>query len=274
MFLVTATGVVVVDAPNGDLVKAAIAEVTDLPVTHFIYSHSHGDHTGGAAAFLNANVDGTSPIYVAHELAAERIRRAADARRPAPTETFSGDHYVLETGGEQVVLDYRGNFHSPGDLFVFAPRQKVLMLVDVIAPGYAPYFQLGHTPDVPLYMNVSDTVLGYDFDTFIGGHAYHYGTRQDIETYGKYLDDLYTTTRQAFIEGQVDFSKLEPGNAWGGSQLFYGTVARQVAERMPKHWLTELAGADLYVEGSARVLAYSFWTDYAPFPGGPNDPNR
>ncbi|MET8976390.1 MBL fold metallo-hydrolase [Streptomyces sp. NPDC004539] len=274
MFLVTGEGVVVVDAPNGALVKAAIAEVTKLPVTHFVYSHSHGDHTGGAATFLTANRKGTSPVYIAHEQAAARIKRAADPRRPVPTKTVKGDRYVLRTGGERLVLDHHGNFHSPGDLFIFAPRQKVLMLVDVIAPRYAPYFQLGHTPDVPLYMTVSDIVLGYDFRTFVGGHAHHYGTRRDIETYGKYLDDLYRTARKVFIEGRVDFSRLEPGNAWGGSQLFYGTLARQTAEQMPKHWLTELAGADLYVEGSARALLYSFWTDYAPFPGGPNDPNR
>lgn len=274
MFLVTGEGVVVADAPNGALVKAAIAEVTKKPVTHFIYSHSHGDHTGGAAAFLTANRKGTSPIYIAHEQAAARIRRAADPRRPVPTKTIRDDQYVLKTGGERLVLDYNGNFHSPGDLFISAPKQKVLMLVDVIAPRYAPYFQLGHTPDVPLYMTVAETVLDYKFDTLIGGHAHHYGTRQDIETYGKYLDDLYETARKVFIEARVDFSKLEPGNAWGGSQLFYGTLARQTAEQMPKHWLTELAGADLYVEGSARALIYSFWTDYAPFPGAPNDPNR
>ncbi|MEU4160405.1 MBL fold metallo-hydrolase [Actinoplanes sp. NPDC026670] len=274
MFLVTGDGVVVADAPNGALVKAAIAEVTRLPVTHFIYSHSHGDHTGGAAAFRTANRKGTSPVYIAHELAAQRIRRAADPRRPVPTKTFDDDRYVLRTGGERLVLSHHGNFHSPGDLFISAPRQKVLMLVDVIAPRYAPYFQLGHTPDIPLYMGVAKTVLGYQFDTFVGGHAYHYGTRQDIATYGRYLDDLYQTARKVFIESRVDFSKLEPGNAWGGSQLFYATLARQTAEQMPKHWLTELAGADLYIEGSARVLLYSFWTDYAPFPGGPNDPNR
>jgi glyoxylase-like metal-dependent hydrolase (beta-lactamase superfamily II) len=274
MFLVTETGVVVVDAPwAGDEVKAAIAEVTHLPVTHFIYSHSHSDHTGGAATFLTANVGGTSPIYIAHELAAERIRRAADPRRPAPTQTVSGDHYVLETGGNQIILDYHGNLHSPGDLFVYAPKQKVLMVVDVIAPGYGTYFHLAHTLDVPLYMTVADTVLTYDFDTYVGGHAYRYGTRADIETYGRYLHDLDQTARQVFTEGQIDFSKLEPGNAWGASQLFYGTMARQTAERMPKHWLTELAAADIFVEGSARALLFSLAVEYAPFTPV-NNPDR
>jgi glyoxylase-like metal-dependent hydrolase (beta-lactamase superfamily II) len=270
MFLVTKTGVVVVDAPNGELVKAAIAEVTKLPVTHFIYSHSHGDHTGGAATFLKANVNGTSPVYIAHELAAARIRRANDPRRPVPTIAIGESHYVLEVGGEKLVLDYHGNFHSPGDLFVYAPRQKVLMLVDVIAPRFAPYFQLAHTPDVPLFMTAPSVVLSYDFNTYVGGHAFHYGTRSDIETVGRYLADLNQTAQQVFIENKVDYSKLEPGNAWGGSQLFYGTLAKQTAERMPKHWLKDLAATDLYLEGNARALLYSFWTDYAPFPGGPN----
>lgn len=265
MFLVTQIGVVVVDAPNGEIVQAAIAEVTDLPVTHFIYSHSHTDHIGGAALFATSNVNGTSPIYIAHEFAAERIRRANDPRRPIPTETFSGEQYVLETGGEQLILEYRGNFHSAGDLFIFAPEQKVLMLVDVIAPGYAPYFQLGHTSDVPLFMDVANIVLGYDFETFVGGHAYHYGTRADIEEFGRYLADLETTARAVYLENNVDYSDLEWGNAWAGSDRFYGTLARQAAERMPEHWLTELAGADVFLEGNMRALIFSLWTDYPPF---------
>src|SRR5215470_14863681 len=43
MFLVYETGVVVVDAPTDYAahIPQAIAEVTDKPVTHVIYSHSH-----------------------------------------------------------------------------------------------------------------------------------------------------------------------------------------------------------------------------------------
>ena len=34
--------------PYAGLIRRAIAEVTDKPITHLIYSHSHIDHIGGA----------------------------------------------------------------------------------------------------------------------------------------------------------------------------------------------------------------------------------
>ncbi len=49
MFMVYDRGVVVVDAPPpyAQHIRAAIAEVTDRPITHIVYSHSHIDHIGG-----------------------------------------------------------------------------------------------------------------------------------------------------------------------------------------------------------------------------------
>ena len=46
-------GVIVVDAPPsiGENILAAIAEVTDEPITHVIYSHSHADHIGAAGIY-------------------------------------------------------------------------------------------------------------------------------------------------------------------------------------------------------------------------------
>ncbi|MEK0360751.1 MAG: MBL fold metallo-hydrolase, partial [Nitrosopumilus sp.] len=50
MFLTTGEGVIVVDAPQplGEKYLQAIQEVTNEPITHMIYSHSHQDHTGAA----------------------------------------------------------------------------------------------------------------------------------------------------------------------------------------------------------------------------------
>ena len=54
MFMVYETGVVVVDAPSSyaDSIRHAIAEVTDQPVTHVIYSHSHIDHIGASLGWV------------------------------------------------------------------------------------------------------------------------------------------------------------------------------------------------------------------------------
>jgi hypothetical protein len=63
MFLVYSNGVVVVDAPPSysQHIPQAIAEVTDKPITHVIYTHSHADHIGGTKGL------GGNPIIIAHE---------------------------------------------------------------------------------------------------------------------------------------------------------------------------------------------------------------
>src|SRR5260370_7595243 len=52
-FVVTSAGVVVVDAPPAlaEKIPVAIKRVTDKPVTHFIYTHSHYDHVGSPSPF-------------------------------------------------------------------------------------------------------------------------------------------------------------------------------------------------------------------------------
>ena len=53
MFLTTGKGVIVVDAPPsfGDKMVKAIKEVTDEPISHVVYTHSHADHIGGAHVY-------------------------------------------------------------------------------------------------------------------------------------------------------------------------------------------------------------------------------
>src|SRR4051812_41030758 len=71
MFLVYDRGVVVIDAPQNLAVyiPKAIAELTNNPITHLIYSHSHADHIGGAKAL------GGHPIIIAHEETLRLLKR-------------------------------------------------------------------------------------------------------------------------------------------------------------------------------------------------------
>ncbi|HYY98715.1 MAG TPA: MBL fold metallo-hydrolase, partial [Pyrinomonadaceae bacterium] len=78
MFLVYDRGVVVIDAPQAYAahIPQAIAEVSDKPVTHVIYSHSHSDHIGGVKSI------GGHPVIIAHEETLRLLKRAADPNRP------------------------------------------------------------------------------------------------------------------------------------------------------------------------------------------------
>lgn len=118
MFVVTDDGVIVADAPPtiGENILAAIGEVTDLPITHVIYSHTHIDHIGSAALYPpDAEV-------IAHVDTAEQLEARQDPNRPVPTVTFE-DTYTLEAGGKRLELSYPGDNHEPGNIFIQAPTK-------------------------------------------------------------------------------------------------------------------------------------------------------
>ena len=99
MFLVYDDGVVVVDAPPpfAQHIRSAIAEVTNKPITHVIYSHSHIDHIGGTSSL------GGQPVILAQEETKRLLARAKDPSRPLPTVTFA-DRYTLKVGSQVLEL--------------------------------------------------------------------------------------------------------------------------------------------------------------------------
>src|SRR5260370_30016682 len=92
-FVVTSAGVVVVDAPPAlaEKIPVAIKRVTDKPVTHFIYTHSHYDHVGSASLFSGAEL-------IAHAETARILAVHADPERPLPTRTYDGEPMTLDVG--------------------------------------------------------------------------------------------------------------------------------------------------------------------------------
>ena len=192
LFLVTDEGVVAVDAPPtiGKNYLKAISEVTDKNITHVIYSHAHIDHIGAAGMFPK------NAIFIAQEETAAELQRAktistnASTIPPIPTETFS-NNYTLQIGNQTLQLDYYGDNHLPGNIFIYAPKQKVLMLVDIIFPGWVPFPYLAVSKDIAGYIKAHDIVLNnYDFDTFVGGHLTRLGTINDVTVQKEFISDL------------------------------------------------------------------------------------
>src|SRR4030095_4988138 len=175
MFLVYDRGVVVVDVPQNLVayLPRAIAEVTNKPITHIIYSHSHADHIGGTKTL------GGHPIILAHQETLRLLKRAADPNRPLPTITFA-DKYTLHVGNQVLELSYHGNAHEPGNIFIYAPAQRVLMVVDVVFPGWMPWRRFALAQDIPGYFAQVEEIRKMDWDTFVGGHVARTGTHADV----------------------------------------------------------------------------------------------
>ena len=243
MFLTTGQGVIVVDAPPtiGENYLKAIAEVTDEPITHVIYSHTHNDHVGSMTMFPD------DAVYIAHQDAADTISKRNDPNRPVPDVTFE-NNYVLQVGNQKLELAYYGPMHEPGNIFIYAPSQKVLMLVDVIFPGWTPFKDLAMAQDVTEFLAAHDKVLEYDFETFIGGHLTRLGTPEDVQIQKEYFQDIQAAAAKANQE--VSFMEIgqEVGfsNPWLVFQIYADTITQQCTDDIVPKWIDRLGGVDLF----------------------------
>lgn len=261
ILLETRHGVLVVDAPPSLArhLLAAAGEVTSKPITHVIYSHAHGDHIGAA------NLYPAAAKIIAHAETASNLARFDDAGRPAPDRILRGPGpWRLQFGPHALELHYRGAVHQPGNLFIHAPRHRVLMLVDVVFPGWVPFKDLALAKDVPAFIDAHDDVLGFEFDTFVGGHVTRLGTRRDVENAREYVHDLRDSAARALRT--VDFSAFAAAcgfdNPWRLLDAYLDAVAAEAAKPVVAKWVDTLGGADVWTVDHAFVMAESLRVDF------------
>jgi glyoxylase-like metal-dependent hydrolase (beta-lactamase superfamily II) len=253
MFFVTSEGVVAIDAPPtlGAKYLKAISEVTSQPVVYLIYSHEHTDHIGAANLFPK------EVQIIAQRETARILTERRDPRRPLPTIVFD-DKYVLSLGGETLVLEYPGINHERGNIFIFAPRQKTLMLVDVVYPGYLPYKNMGIAEDLPGYFAAQQKALTYDFSTLVAGHVTRLGDRADVELSLSFYEDAQRTAAAALNSlSLATFAKQfgsTTADKWDlHNEYEKAVVERCYAELLPR-WKDRLSDTRTYLRDNCWVM--------------------
>jgi glyoxylase-like metal-dependent hydrolase (beta-lactamase superfamily II) len=244
MFLVYDSGVVVMDAPQAYAAKIrqAISEVSDKPITHLIYSHSHADHIGGAKAL------GEIPVIIAHEETLRLLKRDADPNRPLPTVTFS-DKYSLHVGDQDLELSYHGSGHEPGNIFIYVPKQRVLMVIDIIFPGWMPWRRFAVAQDVLGVFDQVEEIRKMDWDVLVGGHVSRVGTHADVDTQAEFYRDIKQAAATALATTQLGegLNPLDKGNPWAFFDNYIDRVAAQCVNTLTPKWSNKLAGFDAFI---------------------------
>lgn len=259
MFVVTDEGVIVVDAPPtlGHNILRAIAGVTSKPITHVVYSHQHADHVGAVSIYPQ-----DVPRY-AQRATAERLEKLNDPNRPLPTVVFD-DSFTIRSGDHTLVLDYKGPNHAEGNIFIYEPKRKVLMLIDVIFPGWVPFSNLAVSANIPGYVTAIEQTLSYPFETIVAGHVGRAGTRHDVEVQAEYMADLRATTEAALSSldlGSI-MAPVDMSNAWAVFRAYLDAVAAKSADELIPRWVDRLGGADLFTLPNAWAMAEALRLDY------------
>lgn len=178
LVVVTDDGVVLVDPINADAagwLKDNLSTITDKPVTHLIYSHSHGDHASGGKVFA----DGTEVI--AHANAPDTIDGVA------PTQRFD-DRMSMDVGGKLLELTWLGEGHGKDLIAVVVRPENVGFIVDAAAPKRLPFRDMPNS-NVDDWIDQVRKIESLDFEIFAPGHG-AVGVKADATDVRIYMEML------------------------------------------------------------------------------------
>jgi glyoxylase-like metal-dependent hydrolase (beta-lactamase superfamily II) len=252
MFLTTGEGVILVDAPPsiGPNIMKAIRQVTTERVTHIVYSHAHADHIGSASLFPGA-------LIIAQKEAASQVVRAHDPHRPVPQVVFETE-YDVRVGRQHLELRYFGPNHAAGNIFIYAPRQKVLMLVDVLFPGWSMFESFAFTgvTDLPGWLEAQERAMAFDFKFFVSGHVNRVGTRSDLETQREYVADIRQNAASALLATDLNaiIQKTGTQNSWAFFSTFLNAASQQCADTTLAKWKGRLGAVDIFTFSHCKVM--------------------
>jgi glyoxylase-like metal-dependent hydrolase (beta-lactamase superfamily II) len=223
-FVVGEQGVLVVDGLGARHLALrliqAIRQVTALPMSHLVVTHYHADHIYGLQAFREAGVrilaHGGARAYLASDTARQRLAASREQLAPwvdSNTRMLDADQWlgdgdtVLNLGGAQAIVRHLGPAHTPEDLAVYLPRQRVLFAGDLVFRGRVPW--VGQA-DTRRWVQALNRMLAFQPQVLLPGHgAASADAATDLATTRDYLVFL----RQAMGRAARDMQPFDEAYA-------------------------------------------------------------
>ncbi|MEN9419493.1 MAG: hypothetical protein RI988_3113 [Pseudomonadota bacterium] len=256
-FVVTATGVVLIDALGSpELARELQAEVARVtggkPVTHVIVTHYHADHIYGLQVFRDAGATviahRDARLYLNSDTAQARLQASREelfpwvdeATRLVPADRWLEGPTTLVVGGVRLELLPVGPAHTPEDLAVWVPALRTLFAGDLVFRGRVPF--VGQA-DSAHWLEGLDTVLALAPAVIVPGHGpASTDGRADLQLTRDYLGYLRETMGEAarnmepFDEAyaRTDWSRFERLPLFGVANRMNAYNTYLLMERMAR----------------------------------------
>ena len=217
----TSDGVVLVDTKikgYGADILASVREITDMPVTTIINTHTHWDHSGSNPEFPDTVNIVTHENTAAHMASSDCDDGAGfeggsiknceqfqgEASRFLPDTTYATQH-TLFSGADQIDLYYFGRGHTDGDTWVVFTDARTVHTGDMMARKGLPFIDAANS-------NGSATEFGStlqgaadgipDVDTVITGHADDPHVWQDLVDNAGFYNDMVRQVHEGRAAGR------------------------------------------------------------------------
>lgn len=223
----------------GDAMLAHIRKITDRPVKYAVNTNSQPDRFMGNPAFARANITIITHKINAERMAAQGANFAANIEQtlqlpvgsikiPQAPNRIIETKTTLDLGGVSLILDNFGKAHTPAQLVVEIPADKIVYTGDIL------YGQrlLAITPEshVKSWLAAFDRLKSFGSVTFIPGHGkpgpladFDFPTRQYLELLfsqmskmvadGVGLQDAIDNVDQSRFSNLANFKLLAGPNA-------------------------------------------------------------
>ena len=114
---------------------------------------------------------------------------------PLPTRTVSKTESVMQ-GGREIQLQMLGRGHTNGDLYIYLPKEKVVMTGDAVV-DWMPFLNDGYPED---WIQTLTALEKLDFTHIIPGHG-EVMTKTHLAFFRSYLTDLVAGVKKAAADG-------------------------------------------------------------------------
>ena len=228
-FVVTEKGVLVFDTGSSELIGReiirAIKSVTDQPVRWVVNSHSHADHWLGNAAFSDMGAEilstGSSIAKMKEDgqgdvVAFSRMTEGAtgSSQLSYPTALLA-QRQKRSLGGVDVEFIFSNNGHSPGDVLMWLPKQKIIFGGDVLSSGWLPIM----TPhgNLPNLIDTLNMVIKLKPAIVLTGHG-EVTTVKSVIRDSHFLDAVWELVKSGHDDGMGPDSILLQVNTQLGAK--------------------------------------------------------
>jgi glyoxylase-like metal-dependent hydrolase (beta-lactamase superfamily II) len=160
-------------------------------------------------------------------------------------------------------LTYHGTAHEPGNIFIHAPAQRVLMVVDVVFPGWMPWRRFGEAQDIPGYLAQVEQIGRMDWDVLVGGHVGRTGTHADVALQVAFNRDVRAAAAAALADAAREAGPHAPDreNPWAAFDAYADRVAARCVAALTPRWAHRLAAFDVHVRDQCDAMEHSLRID-------------